>query len=425
MKFNPTLHKLSNGITVILDPMDLETVSMQITIRGGSRIEQPHEFGISHFIEHMLFDGSKRYPSSKIAREFLNDNGGTRGGSTNVSYTTYDGRILADNFDALIDVLCDMIVNPLFDKAEFEKERNVIIQEIHRSRDNDGRQFNDVVKRNLFVGSYLEKYDNMGSAETLGAMTTADLINYKNKHYTANNIIIGISGKINDAAHVLEMLEKLLGAIPVGDDIVIHHSDVKPSVVYDVRNDKKQTRLAVLTEYIYGWERKYDYERMCTGVFENALGRRLFDNIRDKRGLVYSFGFTGYGDMYTDVCGFATALSPEKLSECIAAMANECYDILHRNPVTIEELNRKNTMTKLSRADFMESAGRRSDKLVGFYAAHGELYDPAEFDKMRGKMTIDDVMKYSADYFKNPISIIAMGPVCDIDLKQIWDENFK
>ena len=74
MKYNPTLHKLSNGITVILDPMDLETTNMKIRINGGARIEQPHEYGISHFIEHMLFTGTEKYPTAKIVRDTMRDN---------------------------------------------------------------------------------------------------------------------------------------------------------------------------------------------------------------------------------------------------------------------------------------------------------------------------------------------------------------
>lgn len=425
MKFNPTLHKLSNGITVMFDPMDIETVSMKILIKGGSRIEKPSEYGITHFIEHLLFNGTKKYPTNKIMRDLLSDHGGVRGASTNVGRTEYHGRILAENFPVLMDVLTDMIVNPLFEQSEIDKERNIVIQEIKRSRDDQARQFNSVVKRNLFPGSYLEKYDNMGSEETLNTFNRDEVIKYKDEKYTANNIIVAISGKFGDQEKILAELENKLGEIKSAPDYVINPGVLNPSVVYDVKADKKQTKIFIGFKGLYPDERKYDYEEMCLGAFENALIRRLHEEIRVKKGLVYSFGGAAYGDRYLDSVGFMTALSPEKLSEMIATLASTCYDMMYRNPITIEELNRKKTMVKLGRADFFESSTSRCDKLIGFYSSYGDLYNPLEFDVLRNKMNVNDVMKYSANCFSAPISIIAQGPECDIDMKAIWDENFK
>jgi predicted Zn-dependent peptidase len=425
MKFEPTLHKLSNGVTVIFDPMDIETANMKILIKGGSRIEKTEEYGITHFLEHMLLNGTEKYPTNKIMRDLLADNGGTCNAGTAVAWTECYGRILAENFPVLMDVLVEMVACPLLSQSEINKERAIVIQEIKRSRDNTDRQFNGVVKKNLFPNSYLERYDTMGGEETLKTFNHEELVKYKTEKYTANNIIVAISGKFWDKEEILAVLEKKLGGIKIAPDHAVDPGKLNPSIVYDVRNDKKQTKIFIGFDEMYPDERKYDYEEMCVAAFESALIRRLIEDVRLKKGLAYSFGMSGYGDRFLGCNGFMTALSPEKLQEMIASIASGCYDIIHRNPITQEELNRKKTMVKLGHADFFESSIARLDKLIGFYASYGDLYDPAEFDVLRAKMNVDDVMKYSKDYFSRTISIIAQGPECEIDMKAIWDENFK
>ena len=425
MNFNPTLHRLSNGIAVFIDPMDIETVAMKILIKGGTRIEAPHEYGMTHFLEHMVFTGTKRHPTAKEMRDFLSDRGGTRGASTYLHKTEYRGRILAENLDVLVDCLSDMVLEPKLSEDCLDSERGIVIQEINRSIDNQGRQFAGLVKRSLFPGSYLAKYDGLGTVESVNSFTAAGLEAFRRAKYTADSIIIGISGKIINPDAIVAQLESRFGAVPGGAVMTANPGVVNPSIVYDVRDDKKQTKIFLGFEDIYPVLRKYDYELMCLGTFMGALTRRLVEEIFDKRGLAYDFDPDGFGDRDLGVDGFYTSLSPEKLGEMIATIATGCYDILHRNPVTDIEIKRRNIMRKLGRADFIEDATRRCDKLLDFYADHGELYNPAEYDALREKLNPDDVMKHSAGVFTPPISIIAQGPKCDLDLRAAWGDNFK
>ena len=425
MKFAPTLHRLSNGIAVLLDPMDIETASMEIFVKGGGRVEKPAEYGIAHFLEHMILSGSGKYPSAKAVKDFLNDNGGTRDGLTGMDRTAYYGRILSENFHALLDVLTDAVQNPLIAPETMEGERGVIMQEMKRYEDNQNRQFDWLVRKNLFAGSYLARYNTVGNAETINSFARADLVGYKNERYTAENIIIGISGKFPGADVVLTDLEKSFGGIPRGNGCDAPAPEITPSIVYDVRPDRRQTKLFIGFGALYPDERKYDFELACVEIFGLALSRRLYEDVRYDRGLVYAFGADGYGDRYAEVNGFSTALSPEKLGDLIAAVARGCYDMAHRNPITGDELNRRRAMIKLNMADFYESSERRLGRMLDFYADFGELYDPAWFDALRARMTPDDVMKHSAGYFSKPLNIVAEGPPCDIDPAAVWKDNYK
>lgn len=424
MKFQPTLHKLSNGVTIILDPMDAGSVAMGIYIKGGSSIEKEYEFGITHFLEHIVLCGTKKYATQKIISDYLNDNGGYKGGSTSPSGTKYDGRILAENFHVLIDVLSEVVLNPIIADESIVAERGVIIQEINRSLDNPWRQFNGLIKRNIFANSYSERYDNLGSVETISTFTREKLLNFRAEKYTANNIVISITGKIENDAAVISELDALFGGIKSAPEYKLEKPVINPTIIYDTKDDKKQTRLFIGFEESYPDEQKYNYEIMCVQTFASALARRLMQELIDKQGLAYDFGLDGYGDIRAGVEGFETALSPERLGDMIGGIARGCADMLYKNPITQDEIKRRNTMKKLELADFMESPFRRHDRLIDYFADYGDVYDPNYFANLRKRLTPDDVMKYSANIFSKPLNIIAQGPKCDIDMEKIWKDNY-
>ena len=152
MKYEPTLHKLSNGVTVILDPMDLETTAVKVSFNTGSRDEQPHEYGITHFCEHMLCKGTKRLPTKREINDYMDYWGGACNALTGISQMALTGRILADNVKILIDFFADQLQNSLFDVQKIEIERRVICDERRRALDNPDRQFDDFISGR--VGDY-------------------------------------------------------------------------------------------------------------------------------------------------------------------------------------------------------------------------------------------------------------------------------
>lgn len=424
MKFAPSLHKLSNGITVLLDPMDIETVAMKILIKSGGAIEPMSEMGVSHFLEHMAFNGTQNYPTTKILRDTIHTNSGTFNAYTDFLSTAFHGRIIAEKFPVLFDILSDLVLNPLIRQEDVDKERNIIIQELKRGQDDPARQFFDIVRKNVFPDSYYGQKDLIGTIETLNTFNADILRQYKNQQYTPNKIIIAISGNFGDSDLILNEITNRFGSLkPLPYDEPEIQS-LTPSILYDVKNEKKQTVLFIGSQEPYPDIRKYDYELMCLNVLIETLLNRLMEDIRHRQGLTYNFASSGYGNDYIYLQGFKTSMSPDKLPQVIKSIAHGVYDILNVNPITQAELDRYLAEVKLLRADFFESALKRRDRLVRFYADYKQLYDPNEFDELRSDLTIEDIKKHSANYFSNPISIIAQGPQCDIDMKSIWDENF-
>ena len=122
MKFEPKLYHLSNGVTVILDPMDIETTYVQIDFFTGAKDEQPNEYGITHFCEHMLNKGTTRFPTKKAILDFLDYNGGSTNASTSDVKVSLNGRIIAENLNVLLDLFADQLNNSLFDEKVLENE---------------------------------------------------------------------------------------------------------------------------------------------------------------------------------------------------------------------------------------------------------------------------------------------------------------
>ena len=175
MKYNPTLHKLSNGVTVILDPMDIETTHVKICFNTGSRDELPSEYGITHFCEHMLCKGTPRFPTRKDLNNFIHSHGGTFNAFTSPEELCFHGRILGDNLDKLLDLLSDLLCNSLFMPERIELERIVILDELRRAQDNKGRKQTDFITRTLMNKS---SYQTLGTEENIKSFTRDQLLGW-------------------------------------------------------------------------------------------------------------------------------------------------------------------------------------------------------------------------------------------------------
>ena len=206
MKFEPTLHKLSNGITVILDPMDLETVAIKVSFATGSRDETADTFGITHFCEHMLCKGTPKFPTRKELRDFLENMGGTSNASTSGSSLRFYGRIIAENINVLLEVFADQLKNSLFDVEKIEIERSVILDELRRAQSNNQRKNVDFIETNLFGFS---NYRTLGTVENIKSFTRDQMIDWLKKRLSAKNCTICVSGRIDDESGLLQRIEDL------------------------------------------------------------------------------------------------------------------------------------------------------------------------------------------------------------------------
>ncbi|MBQ8294039.1 MAG: insulinase family protein [Alphaproteobacteria bacterium] len=424
MKYNPTLHKLSNGVTVILDPMDLETTNIKIHFNTGSRDEASHEYGLTHFCEHMFGKGSTRFPSKKFIDDYMDYWGGTRNAATGNKSLDFYGRILAKNLDKLIDFFGDTLQNALFDTDKIDIERRVICDELRRAQDRPDRQFTDFISKNLFDYATFSTR-NLGSVESIMSFTREQMKEFLSRRLSAKNCIIGISGKIVDTDATLSLLEKSFSFLPTHN--VSENTDIKytPSVIHNLQSDKKNVRLAILFPDIFSPRYEDRYNNFAIGRFERFYIKALSDILRQENGLVYGFSGYGVGNEKFALTGFYTETAPENIEQVVSLIAKNTYDIYTNPKITPDDLDRYNRKDCLGDADWMESAGRRCDKLIGFYRNYGRLYDFYETVKMFEQITVSDVIEKTRCYFDGPISIITQGADFKSDIKMVWDKSYK
>ena len=424
MKYEPTLHKLSNGVTVILDPMDLETTAVKVYFNTGSRDELPHEYGLTHFCEHMLCKGTKRFPSKREIDDYFDYYSGTRNAATSTSYLSFFGRILAKNVNVLIDYIGDQIQNSLFDPDKIEIERRVVCDELRRALDNPDRKFDDFMSETLFGGATFSTR-NLGSIENIMSFTREQMLEFLSRRLSAKNCIIGISGRIIDAASVLQCLEDSFGFLPTHDVSKNTLINYTPTVAHNSMPDKQNIKLRILFPDICDSIYEHRFNAFCVGRFERYMNKEIANVLRQDNGLVYGFSGFGVGNFDYYWNGFSTQTSAENIAKATQLIAQTAYKIYTDLPITAQDLDRYNRKDRLGDADWLESATRRCDKLINFYRDYGRIYDFYDTIQMMDKISVADVLQNSRGYFDGAMSIITQGTDFDSNLQQVWQDNFK
>lgn len=424
MKFEPTLHKLSNGLTVILDPMDIESVNMEFSAQTGGRDESESELGITHFMEHIFIKGTPTHPSSRKIRDYIENNAGMINASTNNSRVRIYGRILSQNLFVLAGLISDLLKNSIFDEKMIETEKTVILDEYRRSRDDKNTEFYYFQAEKLFNGSGFAQRV-LGTPETIQSFNREQLLRYKNSRISAENSIIGISGKITDSQELLEKLEFLFSWLPSFEVSSNSSAEITPMSAHNLKTEQKNVMLKI--NFADVWPQIFEniFKHQCVGRFEGVLSRRLQEKVRNENGLVYGIGTAGIGNEEFYINQISTTSAPENLEKIVALCANVSAEILSKRLITQEELVIDKTRRLLGNADFLESPTSRCDKLISFYKKHEKLYDHYEMVRMGQSITLEDVYENTKNYFLNPVGIITQGPKFDIDLKAVWEENFK
>jgi len=422
MDFKPTLHKLSNGVTVILDPMDLETVAIKVRFATGSRDETPDVYGITHFCEHMLCKGTKKLPTSKALTEFLENNGGGFSAATSPSRLIFSGRIVAENAVVLLENIADRLKNSLFDLHKIEIERDVILDELRRAKGNNNRKYLDFIFSNLFGFS---DYRTLGTEENIKSFTREQLLNWTYKRLSAKNCTIGISGRIDNPDVLLKKIEELFNFLPT-HDVEIHKQLIyTPCVNFLPEPSLKNVQISILFPRI----RQDTYENIRANLaefkFHKYLAQEVREVVRQQNGLVYSLNMVAYGNEFDGVIGFKTETAPENLEKTIALIAQTSYRVYNHDKINDTVIHRFLNRQKLSNADFLESAVNRCDTLIDHWVDFGKLYDFNKIVEMDYDINADEVIAASAGFFDGQVSIMTFGATHNVDLRKIWTENFK
>ncbi|AIE86853.1 M16 family metallopeptidase [Fimbriimonas ginsengisoli] len=279
---------LDNGVRVLVEPVGhVKSAAIGLWCRTGSRHEHESEAGITHLIEHMLFKGTERRTAKEIA-ESIEGRGGSLNAFTDKEATCYYCRVLADDVANGVDVLSDMMLHSLIDPDELKREQGVVLEEIKRSEDEPGDHVHDLHLHNRW-GDHPLGRPIIGTPESVSSFTRENIKAYMDRRYRAENVLLSVAGNI-DPQVVLDAARETLGKIP-------HTSqDAQPTRPSGTKRISLESKDVEQVHFCIGTDGTsiYDDDLYTMVVLDAALGgsmsSRIFQEIREKRGLVYSVG---------------------------------------------------------------------------------------------------------------------------------------
>src|SRR6201997_5186670 len=276
-----------NGLTVLTERMDhIRSVSMGIWVKSGSRHEDPHVNGISHFVEHMVFKGTSNRSAEQIARQ-VDSIGGNMDAFTGKETICFNIKVLDEHLPIAVDVLSDMVLHPVFDGKEIVRERGVILEEIKMDEDNPDYLVHELFTQNFFKDHPLGK-PILGTKETVRRFDQEAILAYYGGKFSPGNMIISAAGNL-EHHELVELLRERFAALPRGSN---GWDDTPPKTNSRIilRNKKalEQVQICVgVPSYSISHERRYVMYVLNT-LLGGGMSSRLFQNIREKQGLVYS-----------------------------------------------------------------------------------------------------------------------------------------
>ena len=381
---------LTNGVRVITEAMSsVRSASIGLWVDVGSSAEAPRLRGISHMVEHMLFKGTQRRSAREIA-EALDSVGGDLNAFTDKETTCYYAKVIDRHVPLAIDVLSDMLAHSLFDPEELRKERNVVLEEIKMYEDAPDDLVHEVFSQQLWEGSDLGA-PTIGFPETVGALESSDLRAHLAAHYAPNAVVLCAAGNV-DHDEIVALAERALGAqtgtaaLPAAQAPAVRHALVRRS------KEIEQVHLVLGGACVSARDERRFALSVAQTILGGGMSSRLFQEVREKRGLVYTI--TAYGSTYREAGSLAVyaGTSLKNAQPCIDTILDE-VDRLASVPVAAEELRLAKEHLKGSMTLGLESTSSRMMRLGRQELVHGREIPQEEIEARIDAVTAEGVLE--------------------------------
>lgn len=399
--------ELPNGMTILAEEIKhVRSVALGIWVDVGSRYEGYDERGISHFIEHMMFKGTERRSAKDIA-EALDAVGGQLNAFTTKEYTCYFARVLDENFDLALDLLSDMLFGSRLDEVDVDRERNVILEEIKMYEDTPDELVHDLFAASLWEGHHLGQ-PIIGSVDTVQGLTREKLANFHRLHYRPGGMVVAVAGNIDAVTASAKIKERFVG------EKRAHARRMDPPTPQNgiiCRNkDTEQVHLCMgVPGYRLSDEHIYTAQLINT-ILGGGISSRLFQEIREKRGLVYSV--YSYHSSYHDtgVFGVYAGLGKDNVGQALELVMQEIGEI-QKGGVTAEELVRAKDQLKGNLYLSLENVNTRMSRLGKSQLYLGTVIAPAQLVERVAAVTLEDIARVAQELFRPDLFALAsIGP---------------
>ncbi|MDD2998386.1 MAG: insulinase family protein [Erysipelotrichia bacterium] len=368
MKESPYLKKtLNNGVEVIAEKFDtVQSVSIGLFLKSGVLYETGEMQGVSHFIEHMLFKGTKKRTARKIASEF-DRIGGYLNAFTAKDYCCYYARVVKDRLDTAVDVLADMVNNSQFVEEELERERRVILEEIKMYEDSPDEIIHELLGQNIWRNSRLGN-PILGTAKTVAAMKRDEIFEVFNRQYVAGNLLVCVAGNFDwdDLTRLLEKKLKTFRTTPFNPREIMAQPSAGVSVY---QKDIEQVHLTLGTAGVpFADPRRFELT-ILNAAFGGGMSSRLFQEVREKRGLAYTVYSYHTSFKKTGLFGIYAGTSMQHLQKVLELFHTEIEKVAARG-LSDKELEDTREQLKGNMLIALESTTNRMNRL-----STGFLYD--------------------------------------------------
>ena len=402
--------ELDNGLRIVTQNMPgLETVSMGIWNAVGGRDEIETNNGVAHLLEHMAFKGTTTKNALQIA-ETIENVGGDINAYTSKEITAYYVKLLADDLHYGVDILTDILQNSTFAEDELNRERGVIIQEIGMYLDTPDDMIFDYWQEKAFPKQPMGR-SILGKSEIIKSISRDQVEGFMKSFYRPDRMVFSVSGNFQKDL-VLDLVEKHFNNLPNGQD------DHSPKASYkggEFRQEKELEQVNI----ILGFEGVDFYSDLyySTAVYSTVLGSgmssRLFQEIREKRGLVYSV--SSYTSSFSDsgIFGVYAGTGQKEVKELIPVLCDQ-LNISAKN-FTPEELQRAKAQFKASLLMGQESTSRRCRSNASKYLMHNKIISHEEIISKIDAVQLEDLEKARLNILKSNITLSSIGPVQDLE----------
>jgi predicted Zn-dependent peptidase len=404
---------LTNGIRIVTEPLPyLYSASVGIWVDNGSRDESSDENGMSHFIEHMIFKGTRNRTALEIAKE-MDAIGGMSNAFTSKEQTCFYNRVLENHLEQGVEILLDIFLNSLFDPEELERERLVVLQEISMVEDTPDEYTHVLLGETAYTGNPLAQ-PILGTPETVQAINQKRILDYLSRAYGPEKIVVAAAGKIDHEVFVNLVAPSLETIRPISTNNN-RRSPVLASRTKVVSKDLEQVHLAWATQAPAATDPKRYAGTLLNVIMGGNMSSRLFQEVREKRGLaytIYSF-LSSYRDI--GMWGIYTAVAKETLQETLEVISQELKK-LKRGELSTAELSAAKEFVKGGFLLGAESSDNRMTRIAKNEITFGR---DLPFEEILGdldKVTPEEVASLAEEMLQPDLfSLVSLGPVQDGD----------
>jgi predicted Zn-dependent peptidase len=392
-----------------------KTATVLVLVGTGSRYETKNINGISHFLEHMMFKGTTKRPDKiQIVKE-LESIGAEYNAFTSKEYTGYYARASAEKLDLMTDVISDIFLNSLLDGKEIEMERGVIVEEINMYQDMPSRYIGDLFEGLLYKDQPMG-WNIAGEKETVTAIKREEFVNYFNSHYIAENTVVAIAGNVTDE-NATALVEKYFSNAREGSPVikvpVADEQSGPKSLVHFKETDQAHFHVGVRAFDMFD-DRRYPLS-LLNMIFGGGMTSRLFQEVREKRGLAYYVGASS--DLYTD-CGVFLAragVNKDKTVEAIEVVLEEMRKIKETG-VTEAELQQAKDHLNGSMAIYLESSMNMASDYCESVLFEKKVLTPEERLGKINSVKLEEVNRLAWELLDtSKLNFAIIGPYKDAD----------